>query len=188
MSAVIKMISTVSDATKPTGDSHKVDAFHLSAAVQNSKKAEMENKRQRNRVDCADLDKQNRRTILQRTQSRPGDMSSRQGVRSDCIVIIHFSVEFLHPAPSLSFGVLTHCQTCVLNSLSWPLRLVDPLGILGFGGRCSDGFLFDTSLEESEVVLKGEQKHLLQIWTMNEKKQITLTLIINRPSSNWTYQ
>lgn len=94
------MISTVSDATKPTDVSHKVDAFHLSAAVQNSKKAEMENKRQRHRVDCADLDKQNGLTILQRTQSRLGDISSGQGARSDCIVFIHFSVEFLHPALS----------------------------------------------------------------------------------------
>lgn len=100
MSVAIKMIPTVSDATRPTDDSQKVDAFHLSAAVQNSKKAEMENKRQRNRVDCADLDKQNRGTILQRTQSRLGDMSSGQGANSDCIVIIHFSVEFLHPALS----------------------------------------------------------------------------------------
>lgn len=100
MSAIIKMISTVSDATKPTDDSHKVDAFHLSAAVQNSKKAEMENERQRNRVDCADLDKQNRQTILQRTQSRLGDISSGQGAKSDCIVFIHFSGVFLHPVLS----------------------------------------------------------------------------------------
>lgn len=40
------------------------------------------------------------------------------------------------------------------------MQSVDPPAISSFEGQCSDGFLFDTSLVESEVVLKEEQKQL----------------------------
>lgn len=103
-------------------------------------------------LDCAALDKQNTQTTLQRT--RTGDISFRRAT-SDCIVFNLTDLEFLHPLFLWADVVLTHCQTCVLNSLSWPWRWVDPLRTLSSEGRCSDGSLFDTCLEGSEVVLKN---------------------------------
>lgn len=139
--------------------SHWVWGGPFSAAVPNSIQAEMGNDARKNKtnkqksvLDCADLDKQKPQTILQRT--RTGDISFRRAT-SDCIVFNLTELEFLYPLFLWADVVLTHCQTCVLNSLSWPWRWVDPLRTLSSEGRCSDGSLFDTCLEGSEVVLKN---------------------------------
>lgn len=93
----------------------------------------------------------------QTKQQTTDDISFRRAT-SDCIVFNLRELESFYSILPLFLSatvVLTRCQTCVLNSPSWPWRWVDPLRTLSSEGRCSDGSLFDTCLEGSEVVLQN---------------------------------
>lgn len=101
--------------------------FHFQQLIKTVTKLKWENKAKQNktkktkiknkkfRLDCADLDKQKPHTILERT--RTDDISFRQA-RTDCIVFNLRELEFGNPLFLRPAVVLTHCQTCVLNSLS----------------------------------------------------------------------
>lgn len=65
--------------TKTQTVSNEINPFPLFSNCSNSKKAEMENRNRKLYFYCVDLDKQTGLTILQRVQSRPVDISSRQG-------------------------------------------------------------------------------------------------------------